>query len=237
MRNFISILSLLLLGACTDKVQLVKEVEVPGPTIGVTTEVLVGVTVIQGITTVVLPPEPTDVELVITDENDYRLSLGQTPYTRGITCSLYNVMTGATPTPPQPQPANFPTSLPAATATFAYLGEINQADSSAGSQILPLALRPLYLQWYALRCTGSIVILDSGYHNFATISDDASLLYIDNVLVVNNDGQHGMQERSGAKNLHSGIHTIKVDYMAGGGPSGLIVKMDGLTLPMELLYR
>lgn len=231
------IIPLFLTVACTNGAIVKKVTDVPS---GVTTEVLTSVTTLVGVTTTLMPPDPTITQLVndiVEDENDYRLSLGQLPLTPGITCSLYNLLNGATPTPPQPQPSLFPTSLPSATATFTYKGSFNQGSGTGGSEVVPLAMRSLYTQWYALRCTGSIVILDSGYHNFSTISDDASLLYINNALTVSNDGHHGMQERSGARNLKRGVHSIRLDYMAGGGPSGLIVKLNGEVLPLELLWR
>ena len=238
MKNLALISIVLAISACapTKEKTVVRTVNVPTPG---------PVVVLDGPTTTVtveVPApavEPTEVENMIADENDYRLSLGQLPLTRGLTCSLYNLLNGATPTPPQPQPANYPTSLPSASATFAYLGTFNQASSNGalGLQVLPQAIRGLYLQWYAIRCSGSIVLTDSGYHSFSTESDDASMLYIDNALVVNNNGNHGMQVRTGAKQLHSGVHTIRIDYMQGAGDMGLIVNMDGAVLPAELLWR
>jgi len=239
MTKLIALGSVLMLAACGRKVVTTTHT-VPGPIQVVTVEG--PTTTVQGPTTTVIVEVPaapvplTEVQSMIADENDYRLSLGQLPLTSGLTCSLYNVANGATPTPPMPQPANFPTSLPSATSTFTYKGVFNQA-SGTGSQILPSAIRGLYVNWFAIRCQGSIVITDSGWHNFQTESDDASMLYIDNVLVVDNNGQHGMQVRQGAKQLHSGVHTFRLDYLAGNGPSGLIVNMDGGNLASELLFR
>ena len=200
-------------------------VEVPGPT--VTIEVPAPVT------------QPTETELLVANENDYRTSVGQLPLSRGLTCSLYNLLNGAVPNPPQPQPQNYPTALPSATAMFTYKGSFNQEASNGqlGLQVLPNAIRLNYLRWYAIRCVGYVVILDSGYHNFSVNSDDASLLYINNALVVNNNGQHGMTERNGSKQLRAGVHSFRLDYLAGEGDMGLIVNFDGAVLPAELLYR
>ncbi len=225
---------LLTLSACGKSVTKTIEVQVPGPiqqveVPGPTTTVIVEVPA-------PIVPGPSALELMLSDENAYRASLGQLPLSAGITCSLYDLRASATPTPPQPEPSLFPTSLPAAKATFAYFGEFNQA-SGANSMILPLAIRPLYTQWLALRCSGSILIEDSGYHSFSVESDDAGLLYIDNALVVSNNGHHGMQEASGAKQLHSGVHSFRLDYMQGNGPMGLIVRFNGAVLSKDLLVR
>lgn len=203
------------------------EVLMPGPTTTVLTSV-----------TVEVAPTLTEVEELMADENEYRASLGQSQLTPGLTCSLYNLKSGATPTPPMPEPSLFPTSLPSATSNFVYMGSFNQVvGSGLGSQVLPVAIRSLYTSWMAIRCTGQLVIMDSGYHNFGVESDDAGLLYLDNALTVSNNGHHAMVEVTGAKQLHSGIHSFRIDYMQGNGDMGLIIRMDGQVIPSTLFYR
>ncbi|MCK4960741.1 MAG: hypothetical protein KAT00_15115, partial [Planctomycetes bacterium] len=51
--------------------------------------------------------------------------------------------------------------------------------------------------YYGLRFSGYISIDTAGVYTFYTSSDDGSKLYINGALVVNNDGRHGTQERSG----------------------------------------
>ena len=50
---------------------------------------------------------------------------------------------------------------------------------------------------------------------FYTNSDDGSMLYVDGNLVVDNDGGHGPQERSGSVVLSKGTHVIEVLYFDG----------------------
>jgi len=45
--------------------------------------------------------------------------------------------------------------------------------------------------------SGFIDVPADGQYTFYTSSDDGSKLYIDNQLVVNNDGEHSLRERSG----------------------------------------
>ena len=67
--------------------------------------------------------------------------------------------------------------------------------------------------------TGYLNIPQKGGFKFWTESDDGSALYIDNELVVNNDGDHGSEEKSGLAYLQKGWHTIKVVYFNSGGGS------------------
>ncbi len=228
------------LAACNGPTTITHTKYVPGPEVPV--EVLVPVPGPEVIVEVEVPaptPEPTEAELLIEDENAYRDSIGQLPLTNGITCYLYDLRNSAIPVPPQPQPNLFPTALPGAKAAFGYKGDFNQASSAAeiGSLVVPSALRSQYTSWYALRCQGLLVVTDSGFQKFNLSSDDAGLLYINNVLIVNNDGHHGMQEREGSIQLHRGVHSIRLDYMAGNGVSGLILKINNSAEIKELLYR
>lgn len=70
---------------------------------------------------------------------------------------------------------------------------------------------------------GYLNIPRSGGYQFWTESDDGSTLSIDNDMVVNNDGDHGMEEKTGFANLQQGWHRIKVVYFNSGGGSGLKV--------------
>jgi putative heme-binding domain-containing protein len=80
---------------------------------------------------------------------------------------------------------------------------------------------------FALRFTGAIQVPRSGRYTFYTNSDDGSRLYIDKKLVVNNDGNHGLVEKSGSLNLPAGSHTIVVTYFDSGGSDGLSVTWKG----------
>ncbi len=64
---------------------------------------------------------------------------------------------------------------------------------------------------------GWINISTDGEYTFATLSDDGSKLFIDQTEVVDNDGDHGVQEREGSINLTKGKHSIRVIYFNGGG--------------------
>lgn len=80
---------------------------------------------------------------------------------------------------------------------------------------------------FALRFTGMIQIPRTGKYTFFTASDDGSRLYVGDQLVVNNDGKHGMVEKSGTIDLPAGAHPIMVTYYDNGGGDGLRVMWRG----------
>src|SRR5665213_2493996 len=76
--------------------------------------------------------------------------------------------------------------------------------------------------------TGAVQIAAGGAYTFQTSSDDSNRLYIDNKLVVADDGGHGMGIlTSQPVNLTPGLHEFRVDYIQGGGGFGLIVNYNG----------
>lgn len=74
-----------------------------------------------------------------------------------------------------------------------------------------------------LRFAGWIDIPQEGVYTFETTSDDGSRMWIDDELVVDNDGGHGMRFRSGRVALREGLHKVRVDYFQGTGGLGLEV--------------
>ena len=80
-------------------------------------------------------------------------------------------------------------------------------------------------RWY-----GDILIPGTGTTpvpiNFATTSDDGSMLYIDGNAVVNNNNFQGATQATGLANLTPGLHTIDVEYYQGGGGATMDVQWD-----------
>jgi predicted phosphodiesterase len=74
---------------------------------------------------------------------------------------------------------------------------------------------------------GFIEIEEAGRYTFYTESDDGSNLYIHGQTIVDNDGDHGMRERSGEVILKQGLHPFRVEYFQGGGGKGLIASYSG----------
>lgn len=75
--------------------------------------------------------------------------------------------------------------------------------------------------------TGYVEAPSDGIYTFYTFSDDGSKLYIGDTMIVDNDGSHGAQERSGTIRLGAGKHAIKITYFQGGGPFSLSASWSG----------
>lgn len=79
---------------------------------------------------------------------------------------------------------------------------------------------------FGLKFTSNILTKDGDYTFFLT-SDDGAKLWIDGKLVVDNDGTHPPQEKSGKTKLTAGPHEIVVGYFNGGGGGELYVDFEG----------
>lgn len=89
---------------------------------------------------------------------------------------------------------------------------------------------------------GYIKIEKEGIYTFFTQSDDGSKLFIDGVEVVNNDGDHGTEEKNGRAALKKGYHTIRVTYFDSGGGNELkaFMQPEGGTkqeIPATILFH
>ncbi len=89
---------------------------------------------------------------------------------------------------------------------------------------------------YSIRYSGTISIATAGNYTFYTTSDDGSKLFIDNNLVVDNDGDHGSLEINGNITLSTGNHTITILFFENGGSSNLSVAYKlGTTIAKQAL--
>ena len=70
-------------------------------------------------------------------------------------------------------------------------------------------------EWFAIDYRGRFWAEKPGEYDFSLTSDDGSNLYIDGQLIVDNDGTHSTQERSGKVRLSRGVHDIRVSYFQG----------------------
>jgi|GEM_PF-2533666 len=80
---------------------------------------------------------------------------------------------------------------------------------------------------FALWFEGYVDVPADGMYTFYTESDDGSVLYIGDDLVVDNDLAHGMLTASGKAHLKAGKHRIRVGYFESSGGQGLNVSWKG----------
>ena len=76
---------------------------------------------------------------------------------------------------------------------------------------------------YGLAFEGYIQVEKTGGYQFFTKSDDGSILLIDDQEIVNNDGNHGSEEKVGRCILEKGYHRFKLLYFDSGGGNDLSV--------------
>ena len=90
--------------------------------------------------------------------------------------------------------------------------------------------------YYAFSFEGYIQIPTAGTYTFYTASDDGSTLSINGIEVVNNNGKHTKQERSGTITLTAGIHEIKVLYFESAGSTDVLeVRWQGPGISKQLI--
>ncbi|NIJ55749.1 alkaline phosphatase family protein [Dyadobacter arcticus] len=88
---------------------------------------------------------------------------------------------------------------------------------------------------FAAKFEGLIQIDEPGKYLFTTQSDDGSKLYIDGKEVVDNDGNHGVQEETGTIELTAGKHPIRVEYYNNGGGFWLDAFYKGPKIAKQLI--
>ncbi|GAQ89759.1 hypothetical protein KFL_005590010 [Klebsormidium nitens] len=89
---------------------------------------------------------------------------------------------------------------------------------------------------FAARFAGFIAVPTTGNYTFFLTSDDGSLLYLNEVLVVNNDFNHGMLEVPGSAYLYAGDYVpFRVDYFQGDGGLGLELRWQGPGISKQIV--
>ena len=87
-----------------------------------------------------------------------------------------------------------------------------------------LGLRPDY---WCMVLEGNLKLDESGEYTFHLNSDDGSLLYIDDQLVIDNDGDHSSLEISGGADLTAGTHRIRLEFFESLGAAILELDIEG----------
>merc|ERR1711966_534350 len=96
-------------------------------------------------------------------------------------------------------------------------------------------LNRAYQNNYFARFTGWVNVPRKGTYKFRTVSDDGSMLWVNNKRVVNNDRPHGMRSRSGTIKLDAGKYPVRVEFFENGGGAGLKVYWSGPRMRQRLL--
>ena len=105
-------------------------------------------------------------------------------------------------------------------STIALMGKGKRAKGSITDKIYSMGDKGLGGSWN-IEFSGLMDIESAGKYEFRIVSDDGSALFIDNKLVIMNDGPHGMVSRTHAIPLSAGKHQVNLLYFNQSGSHGL----------------
>lgn len=87
--------------------------------------------------------------------------------------------------------------------------------------------RQLRPDFWGMVLEGDFELTDAGEYTFYLNSDDGSLLYIDDQLVVDNDGDHSELELNGSVTLKPGTHRLRLEFFDSLGEAILELDVEG----------
>lgn len=70
-------------------------------------------------------------------------------------------------------------------------------------------------EWFGIEYKASFTVKKAGRYTFTLLSDDGAKLFIDDSLVIDNDGLHAQIEKSNAFEIDKSSHKIKIQYFQG----------------------
>jgi hypothetical protein len=113
---------------------------------------------------------------------------------------------------PEDFPAIAEGTKPALARVDAQLNVDSTDDAFPGTQFAD----HFYARW-----TGVLRVPKDGKYTLTIESDDGSRVAIDGQQVIDNNGLHAMQEKTGEVDLKAGDHPIKVEFFENDGQLGL----------------
>jgi hypothetical protein len=70
-------------------------------------------------------------------------------------------------------------------------------------------------EWFAIDYQGSMYVPKTGEYQFRLGSDDGSILYLDDMVVLDLNGEHGFQTKEGQAMLQQGDHKFRLSFYQG----------------------
>ena len=121
---------------------------------------------------------------------------------------------------PNPSPVPSPAPIAAQGLNYSYyegywqeLPDFDKLKAKKRGTVDNFSLKPREQdERFAFLYEGYLTITQAGNYTFYTASDDGSKLYLDGKEVVDNDGIHAVEEKSGQVYLSQGQHPIKVAF-------------------------
>ena len=111
--------------------------------------------------------------------------------------------------------------------------ELGQMVTSGVINSLSLdAVRPRG-EYYAVRYEGFLRVPNEGVYALSLTSDDGSRLYLNDQLMIDNDGNHPALTEAAVVRLHSGAYPIRLEYFQGSGATSLVLAWQRDAGPLE----
>ncbi len=83
---------------------------------------------------------------------------------------------------------------------------------------------------------GTLVVPKAGDYLFRLFSDDGSHLFIDGKQLIDNDGKHDFEPKSGLIALREGTHDLRLTYFNNNWGKGLMLQYEGPEIRLQPLY-
>jgi hypothetical protein len=134
---------------------------------------------------------------------------------------------------PTPDPAGFKGSyyqIPAGTSKMPAYGSMTPTGFLFASTLnvpsQPMTggfpgIDPTRTQNFGIRWEAPLIVDNESDYTFKITSDDGAQVFIDDTLIVDNDGAHSVQDKSGPVHLVKGTHALRVDYFQSVGSVAL----------------
>jgi len=102
---------------------------------------------------------------------------------------------------------------------FIKVPDVRQMKPAAHGSVYAFGLTKLDIPKHdiVLQFKSFIQIDKPGKYTFYLTSNDGSNLYVNDRVLIDNDGEHGAKEMSNTIDLEKGRHELRVDYFNGGG--------------------
>jgi C1A family cysteine protease len=127
------------------------------------------------------------------------------------------------------------TSMPNLTGRTANVSRIDNVINYPNTSKAWTGLDSRFITTFSSRFTGYLKITTAGSYKLYINSDDGSDLWLDGKLLVNNDGNHAMTEKSASVTLSAGYHTLVVQQYQNAGSSGLIASWSGPNIGKQVI--
>lgn len=125
---------------------------------------------------------------------------------------------------------DFPTLAPDRKPTLRRVDAQVNVESTEGPFTGTGLTEHFYVKW-----TGVVRIPAAGKYTFYAESDDGSRLFIGETKVIDNNGLHAMEEKSGEIELTAGDHPIRIEMFENSGFAGCRISWEGPGLAKEII--